>query len=222
MIFGIRKWPVIPTVLVLVAMAIMVRLGFWQLDRMGEKDELIIRYSANQSDASIRAFQLGNADEQLFQTVELTCANPFDWQAVAGRDATGRTGYVQRYQCLINSVPGSPVAAANPTALYVVIGWSQSPVQVDWTGGVVTGVLAPLGDGFKLIADPPQAGLDASAKPDPADMPNNHLAYAGQWFFFAATALVIYVLAIRRRQRDQADTPSTKPSAKRSSASMAP
>ena len=26
-----------------------------------------------------------------------------------------------------------------------------------------------------------------------------HLAYAGQWFFFALTALVIYVLALRRK-----------------------
>jgi len=33
--------------------------------------------------------------------------------------------------------------------------------------------------------------------------PNNHLSYAIQWFFFAATALVIYVLALRKRWREQ-------------------
>jgi surfeit locus 1 family protein len=51
------------------------------------------------------------------------------------------------------------------------------------------------------VADPPVGGLAANAAPDPADLPNNHLAYAGQWFFFALTALVIYVLALRRRRR---------------------
>ena len=39
------------------------------------------------------------------------------------------------------------------------------------------------------------------APPDPGDLPNNHLMYAGQWFFFALTALVIYLLALRKRRR---------------------
>ena len=30
-------------------------------------------------------------------------------------------------------------------------------------------------------------------------MPNNHLAYAVQWFLFALTALVIYAIALRKR-----------------------
>ena len=61
------------------------------------------------------------------------------------------------------------------------------------------GILAP---GGKIVADPPLAELGPLAKPDPADLPNNHLAYAGQWFFFALTALVIYILALRRRRRE--------------------
>ena len=64
---------------------------------------------------------------------------------------------------------------------------------------MVAGIIAPAGEGIRLIADPPQAGLEPLAMPDPADLPDNHLAYAGQWFFFALTALVIYVLALRRR-----------------------
>ena len=52
----------------------------------------------------------------------------------------------------------------------------------------------------------PLAGLEPLAAPDPRDLPNNHLAYAGQWFFFALTALVIYILALRRRStRARAD-----------------
>ena len=65
-----------------------------------------------------------------------------------------------------------------------------------WSGGAVTGVIAP---GPRLVADPPLAGLQANARPDPSDLPNNHLSYAVQWFLFAGVALVIYVLAVRKR-----------------------
>jgi surfeit locus 1 family protein len=51
------------------------------------------------------------------------------------------------------------------------------------------------------VADPPLAGLAANARPDPADIPNNHWSYAVQWFLFAGTALVIYALALRKRLR---------------------
>jgi cytochrome oxidase assembly protein ShyY1 len=37
--------------------------------------------------------------------------------------------------------------------------------------------------------------------PSAAATPNNHLAYAGQWFLFALAASVIYILAVRRRLR---------------------
>jgi surfeit locus 1 family protein len=50
------------------------------------------------------------------------------------------------------------------------------------------------------VAAPPLAGLEANAIPDPAEIPNNHFAYAVQWFVFAATALVIYGLALRKRR----------------------
>ena len=84
----------------------------------------------------------------------------------------------------------------------VVLGWSQSPEPVAWSGGWVAGTVVPTGElGFKIVADPPLAGLQPMAKPDPGDLPNNHLAYAGQWFFFALTALIIYVLALKRRRR---------------------
>ena len=63
-------------------------------------------------------------------------------------------------------------------------------------------MIAPGGKlGPRLIADPPLAGLQASARPDPAATANNHLSYAVQWFLFAASALVIYALAVRKRLR---------------------
>jgi surfeit locus 1 family protein len=45
--------------------------------------------------------------------------------------------------------------------------------------------IAPFHKITRLVADPPLAGLAANAAPDPSDIPNNHLAYAVQWFLFA-------------------------------------
>ena len=78
----------------------------------------------------------------------------------------------------------------------MVLGWSQSPANTAWTGGKVTGWIAP---GPRLVADPPLAGLQPNMRPDPANVPNNHLSYAAQWFLFALVALVIYGLALRKR-----------------------
>ena len=50
-----------------------------------------------------------------------------------------------------------------------------------------------------LVADPPLGGLDANPRADISAVPNNHLAYAVQWFLFAAIALGIYAIALRRR-----------------------
>jgi surfeit locus 1 family protein len=67
----------------------------------------------------------------------------------------------------------------------------------------VTGEIAPGGTfGGTLYAAQPPAGLQPLAPPDPSDVPNNHLSYAVQWFFFALSALVIYVLALRKRWRE--------------------
>jgi surfeit locus 1 family protein len=52
-----------------------------------------------------------------------------------------------------------------------------------------------------LVATQPAAGLEPSAPPSIIDVPNNHLAYAVQWFLFAGIAAIIYLLALRRRQR---------------------
>ena len=52
-----------------------------------------------------------------------------------------------------------------------------------------------------LVADTPAAGLEANPSPDIDAVPNNHLAYAVQWFLFAAIAAIIYALAVVWRNR---------------------
>ena len=53
---------------------------------------------------------------------------------------------------------------------------------------------------MRLVAATPGPGLQPIAPPSPVTIANNHLSYAVQWFLFAAIALVIYVLALRRRK----------------------
>ncbi|QZH76493.1 MAG: SURF1 family protein [Erythrobacter sp.] len=179
----------------------MVMLGFWQLGRADEKAVMIAGFADAQQLPPVRLENLRTTEELLYRNVTISCSRPFQWQAVAGRNLAGQTGYVHRYTCLQQSMP--PRSEGGPLReIYGVIGWSQSPQRVDWNGGELVGVLAPMGEQFKVVATTPQAGLEPAAVPDPNDLPNNHLAYAGQWFFFALTALVIYWLALRRRWRE--------------------
>ncbi|MDP5103447.1 MAG: SURF1 family protein [Erythrobacter sp.] len=163
----------------------MIGLGVWQLGRMGEKADLLARYQSAATANDEVGFPLkGDGADTWFRRSRLTCSAVTTIDPVAGTSASGAKGWVQRAIC--------------SSGVIVDLGYSRDIATPTWDGGEVTGVIAP---GPRLVADPPVAGLEPMAKPDPGDLPNNHLAYAGQWFFFALTALVIYVLALRRRRR---------------------
>ncbi|MFO6445557.1 SURF1 family cytochrome oxidase biogenesis protein [Erythrobacter sp. NE805] len=183
-----RRIPIFATIVVIAAVLTMIGLGIWQLQRKAEKEALIARYTAAAGNDAPVTFPLaGKGEEALFRRSEVACRKVAGIAAVSGTSATGQKGWVQRAAC----------AVSEGVLVRVDIGYSRDLAKPDWQGGTVTGVIAP---GPRLIADPPLAGLQAMAKPDPGDLPNNHLAYAVQWFFFALTALVIYVLALRRRR----------------------
>lgn len=182
-----RRIPIFSTIVVIAAVLTMIGLGIWQLQRKTEKEALIARYQAAAGNDDRVMFPLdGKGEAELFRRAELACNAVSGIDPVAGTAANGAKGWVQRAQCVVDLHHTVPVD----------LGFTRDLKEVDWKSGLVTGVIAP---GPRLIADPPVAGLGAMAKPDPGDLPNNHLAYAGQWFFFALTALVIYVLALRRR-----------------------
>lgn len=182
------RLPVIPTIIVAGAVAVMIALGIWQLGRMGEKEALIAR--AEQSLSMQEAVEYPRdpamVEELLYRRTSIACASVSSATTVAGTSATGEKGVAQRVSC----------ALADGTSVTVDIGYSRDPQPVEWSGGEVAGTIAP---GGRIVAEEGLAGLQALARPDPRSLPNNHLAYAGQWFFFALTALVIYFLALRRR-----------------------
>ena len=192
-----RKVPVIPTVVVIAAVAIMVMLGFWQLDRLDQKEAMIARFAeAGDRPALDPIPHSSDPEDYLYRKATFTCSAIVGWRAIAGRNANDQPGYVHVADCQPDGL-----GAAMPR-VEVVTGWSRQVERPDWEGGEVSGTLTrSVSGGWRLVADPPLGGLDSNAIPDPGDLPNNHLAYAGQWFFFALTALVIYVLALRGRRR---------------------
>ena len=189
----IRRLPIVPTLLVLAAVAAMVALGLWQLRRAEEKAALLARYASAATLGPVPWPQGEAAREAaLYRASALDCTRVLGMRATAGRSAQGRSGWAHVARCRLPDGAEAEVA----------LGWSRQPYAPQWNGGPVTGVVAPAGEGgARLVAQPPQAGLAPLARPDPGDLPNNHLAYAGQWFFFALTALVVYALALRRRWR---------------------
>ncbi len=188
-----RRIPAFATIVVLAAVATMIALGVWQLQRKGEKEALLAHYARAAGMNSDVVWPQTPADYPgaLYRHALIECARVESIAAVAGRSQTGRTGWAHVAQCRL---PDGRDAA-------VAIGWSEQPQSPAWDGGNVGGFIAPAGKGIRLVAAPAHAGLAQLAAPDPQNIPNNHLSYAVQWFFFAATALVIYILALRQRPR---------------------
>ena len=180
-----RRPPLIPTVIVLAAVGVMIALGFWQLERRAEKEDLLVRYRAAAFDHALAPWPRGAAHAPLYRRAQLDCARVAGMSAMAGQNAAGESGLAITVRC-------------NPEGenALIVLGWSRQLVVPEWAGGTVSGIIAP---GPRLVADPPLAGLQANAVPDPSGLPNNHLAYAVQWFLFALAALAIYALALRKR-----------------------
>lgn len=188
----IRKLPLIPTLIVAAAVAVMIALGFWQLRRAVEKDALLDRFRAAQNLPPV-SFPTGPIhDDQLplFRHSTGMCLKPVAKRSTAGRNRAGEPGYSQIVDC---------TTGAEGPGMSVELGWSKNPnVVVDWRGGLVSGIIAP--DSrmrMRLVAASSPPGLVPSAPPSIEQIPNNHRSYAIQWFLFALIAAVIYVLALR-------------------------
>lgn len=204
-----RKYPVIPTIIVAVAVVTMLVLGFWQLQRKAEKEALIALFERNMASDQPVAYPAlpPVADEFLYRRSSVNCWDVVGFKPRGGSDRNGKAG--------IRMVAECRTGAEGPGAL-VDIGTADDFTVPDWAGAIVTGRVVPgpeqptmiqqlLGKSVParpmLVADEGQAGLRASAVPSAADTPNNHMAYAVQWFLFALAATVIYILALRRRLR---------------------
>ncbi len=201
--------PIIPTIIVIAACATMIRLGFWQLDRSAEKQVLLTLYENNIKMPETGFLPMGPIkDDLLFRRAGGYCIKVQGWRSEAGKASDGRVGFRWIAEC------GSGVEG--PTML-VDMGVSRNPsLKPVWAGGAVTGRITTEPDhssffdkmrGYKtalqpmLVSATPAAGLKPSAPPNITEIPNSHLAYAVQWFIFAALAALIYGLALWWRKR---------------------
>ncbi|QIK78937.1 SURF1 family protein [Sphingomonas piscis] len=190
-----RRLPILATIVVLLAAGTMVALGVWQIRRAQEKEALLTRYEAarNLPPVSYPTMPSKSADLPLYRTADAVCVRVLGHRATAGRNQAGDVGYSQIVDC---------TTGAEGPGLAVDIGWSRNPnATVTWSGGPVRGVVAPDSrTRMRLVAATAASGLQPSAPPSIADIPNNHRSYAVQWFLFAGLALLIYGLALRKRR----------------------
>lgn len=195
----IRKLPLVATLVVALAVAVMIALGFWQLRRAGEKDALLARYKAAQNLPPI-AFPTGPLHSDrlpLFRYATGLCLSPVAKRSTAGQSRAGEVGYVLIVDCS---------TGAEGPGMSVELGWTRNPnAAVNWRGGPVSGVIAPDRKArMRLVAATSPPGLEPSAPPSIEQIPNNHRSYAVQWFLFAGIALTIYILALRKRLKEPA------------------
>ena len=202
-----KRLPIVPTILVVVAAAIMVSLGFWQIGRAQEKDRLKLAMEERPALPVIDyPFADATNEEYLYRRLRADCDAVTGIDVSGGMDAAGRTGWRQIASC---------TNAATGQVFQVQIGVAKDPGEVSqWQGGPVEGVAKESPDNRSalermfsggvrrpamIVASEPKAGLLPSQAPNPEEYRNSSWAYAGQWFFFAITALVIYGFALRSR-----------------------
>lgn len=196
----IKRVPILMSLLVAAAVALMIGLGIWQLQRAQWKNQLLATYetAANQPPIAFPAVPSPD-NPPYFRKSAVNCLEVIGWRATSGRNLRGQSGWAHIASCKTGGGEG-------PGA-QIVAGWSSRPDDPTWQGGKVEGVIAPDSQYIvRLVATTPVAGLEASQPPATADIPNNHLSYAIQWFLFAAIAAIIFLLAARSRAKaaDQA------------------
>ena len=192
-----RRIPLVATLVVAAAMAILIGLGAWQLKRAVWKEHLLARYAAGEKlPITFPTAPLKDAQLPLFRHATGMCLRPIGKRAIAGENRAGEPGYVHIVDC---------ATGAEGPGMSVEVGWSKNPnAKVNWSGGPVSGVIAPdRRMGMRLVAAGAPPGLETSAPPSLKSIPNNHRSYAVQWFSFAAIALIIYGLAVRKRMREE-------------------
>jgi cytochrome oxidase assembly protein ShyY1 len=132
-----RRLPLVPTIVVAAAVALMIGLGVWQLQRARWKEGLLSRYA--QADKlppiSWPTVPVKRDTLPLFRHATGMCVKPIGQRAVAGENRSGEPGYAHIIDC---------ATGAEGPGMSVEVGWSKNPnAKVNWPGGLVSGVIAP-------------------------------------------------------------------------------
>lgn len=207
-----RSW--IPLLAAAVIAVVCVRLGVWQLDRLGQRQARNATIAAAFHEPPIGAELATQSRVTRFRRV--TAAGRWDYgreRTVSGRTRNGSPG--------VHVV--TPMVLGDSTEILVNRGWVYSPDArtIDlpkWREGdrgqIVGYVdeppssLQPIPERLYVVAladsNPPPAGAEERPVrlPVPAFSDEGpHLSYAVQWFSFAAIALIGTPIVVRRQRR---------------------
>lgn len=195
-----RRLPLLPTLVVAAAIAVLVGLGVWQLKRAIWKEQLLARFAAAERLPPITWPTVPIKGDQLplFRHATGMCLRPIGKWAIAGENRAGEAGYVQIIDC---------ATGAEGPGMSVEVGWSKNPnARIAWAGGLVSGIIVPdRRTGMRLVAATAPPGLEPSRTPSVESVspitPSGHRMYAATWFALALAALIIYVIAVLKRGR---------------------
>jgi len=202
-----RRIPILATAIVAVGVAIMIAMGVWQIRRAEWKEQLLARYQAAEGASVLDGLpDPASIDRLAFRRGRISCAVATAITQIGGSNRSGEPGFRNIVGCRLD----------DGRTMMVDLGWNgpmarpaAPPIgqRVDAIGRLIPNeVLAkralatiPRAVPLLLVSDRPMQGLQPSVAPSIADIPNNHRAYAVQWFLFAGVAVIIFLLAARRR-----------------------
>jgi cytochrome oxidase assembly protein ShyY1 len=205
-----RRIPLIPTIVVVLAIGAMIALGLWQIRRAHWKEGLLASYHAAAGAPALDGVSPdADVDALAFRRAHLFCTISTPPLQLGGANRTGDTGFRNIVGCDLSD-GRRMIADIGWTALNTKPTLPPVGKLIEATGRLIPDdVLARRifpGKPANLlpilvVMDRAVPGLQPSVAPSIADIPNNHRGYAAQWFLFAATAAIIYILALRRRNR---------------------
>ena len=182
----------------------MIGLGIWQLQRANLHEQQLASYKAASRlpPISFPTMPVRNTQRFMYRYATGNCLHIVDRRTSVGENRTGEPGFVIIFDC---------ATGAEGPGMSVEIGWSKNPnARTKWNGGLVSGVIVPdEKTRLRLVADGTVPGLEPSALPAPTVKvsPTRNRGYAATWFSFAAIALAIYALALRKRRKEEQQRP---------------
>lgn len=195
-----RRIPLIPTIVVALAVAIMIGLGLWQLQRGKLHQAQLATYAiaSRLPPISFPTAPVSNVQPLMYRFATGNCLGVTGRRTSVGENRAGEPGFVVILDC---------ATGAEGPGMSVEVGWSKDPnAATPWKGGLVSGVIvADEKARFRLAAAGAVPGLEPAAPPQPTVKvsPARNRGYAATWFSFAIIAIVIYVLAVRKRLKGE-------------------